>query len=222
MLKKPKLTAMDNDKMKSIEEYIDFLEESFKDGGQNLPEKEIVSDYKQKVESVSYSLYIDRADLHYFISRQLFLVHIDLYSYFAGHQCIENYLKAYIKYKNSIPKDIHILEKLLENCRQLDIDKNDNFIHSARITTIIKFYEPFYELARYPVQKVRPNKGQYVSVFPDGINILDLFVFRMREIIKLPENSRDLFKDNHYHLDLCQMKDSSFYNKFKKDNINFQ
>lgn len=159
------------------------------------------------------------ADYHYFISRILFLHHILNYSQFSGHQCIENYLKAYLKYKEQIPPNTHDLQKLLRYCRAEE-PVADSFINNDNIEIIIAKYEPFYELARYPVQKQHPKDG-YAFLIPDDIFILDYFVMRMREILAIPANTWDVLKDGHVNLFQCQQNFPNFYNFFFVDNINF-
>jgi len=176
--------------------------------------------YQDDVEKIDYWRYVQSADYHYFISRVLFHHHIGEYSNFSGHQCLEIYQKAYLKYKNQSPPNSHDLFKLLERCKSIAPNSNV-FIHSDELSVIVKKYAPFYELARYPVQKQRPKKGQYMNIFPDDIYLLDYFVMRMREILTIPSNTWDILKDGHYNLYQTKELFPSFYNTFFEGNINF-
>lgn len=191
-------------------------------GAANVPilDKRNKGEYLDALEKIDYWQFIQSADYHYFISRILFLHHILEYSLFSGYQCIENYLKAYLKHKGLIPPNSHDLRELLRRCRDVKQSVVDTFIHSDNITIIIAKYEPFYELARYPVQKQHP-KGGYAFVIPDDIYILDYFVMRMRELLAIPANTWDILKDGHYSLYQCQQSFPDFYNFFFVNNINF-
>ena len=175
--------------------------------------------YRDAVERIDYWRYVQSGDYHYFISRILFLHHIPEYSFFAGHQCIENYLKGYLKRQNQVPPDWHRLHRLLAKCRE-SADPSDSFVHDDRASVIVAKYEPFYELARYPVQKRAP-KGGYAYLFPDDIYVLDYFVLRMRRMLPIPGNTWDILKDGHFGLYHCQKDFPDFYGLFAADNINF-
>jgi HEPN domain-containing protein len=207
--------------IESIEEYLDGLKTSIKRGSGNVPVVETIDNktYKSEVSNADYWRYIQSADYHYFISRVLFLQHIVEYSHFSGHQCIENYLKAYLKYKKQVPPNSHELDGLLNRCRSA-APKSESFIHGGYISIITKKYEPFYELARYPVQRKRPQGG-YASLIPDDIFVLDYFVSKMRNILDIPENTWDILDDGHYHLADCQRFHPNFYKLFFQYNINF-
>lgn len=211
-------------KIEELEKYVEFLRDSktIESRAMNHPSTEVVakSDYNTRVSSIDYSHYIQHADLHYFIARQLFMHHIGSYAFFCAHQAVENYLKAYLKHQNDIPQNTHKLRVLLNRCRNLTADPS-SFLHSDIAQTIIEHFEPFYELARYPVQNVRPQNGQFVMFFPDGIKILDLFVYRMREIVSPSPRGWDLMTKGHIELQLCEETHPNFYDVFKNDNINF-
>jgi HEPN domain-containing protein len=168
---------------------------------------------------IEYWYFVQSADYHYFVSRILFLRHVTEYSQFSGYQCIENYLKAYLKYKEQIPPNSHDLQELLRLCRAEDLVA-DSFINGDSISIIIAKYEPFYEVARYPVQKQRPKSG-YAFLIPDDIFILDYFVMKMREVLSIPANTWDILKNGHYSLFQCQQLYPGFYGIFFSDNINF-
>lgn len=209
--------------VEEVEGTLKFLiEVERKDKEANVPLLESVSDedYQIAIRKADYWGFMQSADQHYFMARVLGLHGIFEYSRFCGYQCIENYLKAYLKYKGVNPKSTHKLsEKLLVNCRDI-APASDNFIHSDFILIIIKMYEPFYELPRYPVQKKRPNQGKYVLSSED-IFILDYFVLKMRQILSIPENTWDILRNGHVNLHHCHEFHPEFYNVFFYRNINF-
>jgi hypothetical protein len=51
--------------------------------------------------------------------------------------------------------------------------------------------------------------------------ILDYFVFKMREIVQLPDNRNDLFKDGQPELSFFEKNYPDIYSKLKEHNINF-
>ncbi len=179
-------------------------------------------DFDTKLKNMSYTIFISSADLHYFLSRILFYHHIYPYSFFEAQQCIELYLKSFIKYANhnEIPNRIHDLEELLNQCRLLDKNRNYPFLHSSRISTICHRFNPFYEIPRYPAGNFIPNTGPGF-LFPTDIYPLDLFVFEMRNILPLPETHSDIFKDYHFDLHQCFENFPDWVETFKYDNINF-
>jgi len=201
-----------NIKIKKIQEYINYLGESYKEGlGTSVPKVEKVENYNKKRKDIGYEYFILSGDKHYFSARILFLYNIGEYSMFCGQQCIENYLKAYQKYKNITPqKDIHDIEELLRSCRAKN---TKNFITSKEIEIIVKKYNPFYENTRYPVQKKRPKNGQYTIFYPFDIEVLDYFVLKMREVMPYPNNMIDILKDPYLPIE------EKVFNMFKKDNV---
>lgn len=208
-------------KIKKIEEYVDFLSKCLSNGMANISVKESNQNYEQDRERIEYQYFISAGDYHYFIARVLFLNMIGEYAFFCGQQCIENYLKAYLKFTNYFPKkDHHDLNILLSLCRK--VDTKNEFINSKRVNTIIARFDSFYELARYPVQKSsRPKNGQYVFLFPDDIKPLDYFVYQMRKIMPYPNNMFDLLKEGVPQIILENTKDNNFSEIFRRDNIHF-
>lgn len=208
------------DDVKKVEEYIDFLTRCLEDDKlSNIRKKEnIKSEYKTKKEELAFNHYVRSGDIHYFVSRTLFLLGVCEYSFFTAQQCIELYLKAYIKYKGITPPDGHALPDLVNECRK--IPGNDDFIRSDRLMTIAERFNPFYEYPRYPVQKSRPLNGTYAFIYPDDIQPLDYFVYKMREIISYPENSYDILKEGKLQsLDAEYSKNIEA--QFRAGNINF-
>jgi HEPN domain-containing protein len=205
----------------SIEEYIEHLKSSKDIGAANLPGLDELShaEYVEAVQSIEYWRYVQAADYHYFVSRVLFLLHVTEYSFFAGHQCVENYLKAYLKSRGALPDNIHRLGKLLDTVRSL-APVADGFLHEDRASIVVERFEPFYELARYPVRRSRP-KGGYAFLIPDDIYVLDYFVLRMRSLLSIPSNTWDILRDGHYNLELCKEQSPHFYRLFAINNVNF-
>lgn len=114
------------------------------------------------------------------------------------------------------------MKDLLKICIDKTTTTDFAFIHSDYISTILKTYEPFYEFVRYPVQNVRPKDGIYCMFYPSGIEVLDYFVYKMKEIFPKSKNNWNILKDGLMDLQLCQMKRPDFYSEFKKNNINFK
>ncbi len=205
----------------SVEIYLDDLRESVLIGAANMPSlgTRDNDDYRLAVERLEYWEFIQSADYHYFTARVLFLHYITEYSQFCAYQCIENYLKAFLKYEQQIPPKSHDLQELLRRCRATE-PSSESFVHTNNILTIIAKFEPFYEYARYPVQKLYP-KTPYGFLIPDDIYVLDYFVMKMREILSIPSSTWDILKDGHLSLHLCQKHSPDFYSIFFDNNLNF-
>lgn len=211
----------ESDEVIKADKYLRFLRSSANKGAGNLvfSKKLLKSEVKQKIRDSDYWSWIQSADYHYFISRALFLNNVREYSLFAGHQCVENYLKAYIRYRGHTPKMKHDLISLLEDCRCVAA-AGDLFIFSDQALVVSERYNPFYELARYPIHSIRPDGG-YSIVFPLDLVVLDYFVYRMREIMPSSGKSWDIFVDGHHDLFLCQKQHPDFYSLLLKGNLNF-
>lgn len=176
-------------------------------------------EYKKIVDKIDYWRYIQSADQHYFVSRVLFFRHILEYSLFAGHQCIENYLKGYLKLRSHLPPDTHDLQKLLDLCRKA-ARLSDAFMHEDGIGFIVGNYDPFFEYARYPVQHNRP-KGGFGCVWPDDFYLLDYFVYRMRQLIPVSGKSWNLMREGLMSLQQTKDQFPDFYSLLHVNNINF-
>ena len=207
--------------VESVQKYLDHLKKCEKNGAGNVPSfiKREKEEYKEAVKKIGYWPYAQSADHHYFVARLLYLHHIFEYSCFCSHQCVENYLKSYLKLKKQVPPNIHDLDKLVKQCRNLTLP-SDSFIHSDNLSIVISMYKPFYEFPRYPVQKGRP-KPPYAFLFPNDIYVLDYFVLKMRELISIPNNTWDILKQGHFSLFHCKRLSPNFYNLFFSHNINF-
>ena len=206
--------------IESIEGHIHFLNSCIGSGVANIQPTVILDNhtYKEKLNNIGYEYYIHSANDHYFVSRTLFMNYIFDYSLFSAYQCIENYLKAFIKNKNQVPPLTHNLIQLKEKCSNL-VTKNDAFIDSEELSTVIYKYNPFYTMPRYPVSREKwlPN----AHIHPDDIYVLDYFVMKFRQMLPLPENMSDIFKENDATEFLCRRNAPSFYNTFLQGNINF-
>lgn len=206
--------------IESVESYIRELEDLIGTGVSNIVPNELVDKvtFNEKLGEIEYQYYLMFGDRHYFVSRVLFMNFVFDYSYFSGHQCIENYLKGFIKSKNEVPSHKHTLSDLLKKCRDVASEK-DEFIWSEEIATIIYRYNPFYTLPRYPVSQ---TKWEGISsTHPDDIYLLDYFVLRFRKMLPLPENMSDILKGDDIHAFLCKRHSPNFYNSFLDRNINF-
>jgi len=210
-----------NDRIKQIsgiEKYIDFLDENYGRGA-NLPETQQLNsnEFKKELNSIGYEYFIHLAETHYFVGRILFLNKFGEYGCFCAHQCIENYLKAFIKFKTDKPKLGHKLTSLLEDAKVLASDEEE-FIKGKRIFTIARRFEPYYEFSRYPVAKTRPQRNVAgAMLFPDDYFLVDYFMLSMREIIDKPERMTSVFRSNPPLYGI----DSPIIEIFKKENINF-
>ena len=210
-------------RIQEIQNYILFLEGT-EGKAANMPVLKEVSDFKDRVKRTEYWRYIHSADYHYFVSRILFLRMIYTYSYFSGFQCIENYLKAFLKYCGVAVPTKHPLGDLLDLCRGVVQPKPD-FIHSRYIEVITRRFEPYYQIGRYPVQTIRPKSGTQSFLYPDDIFVLDYFVYQMRRILTIPQNTWDMFRQGKgaglMELVSCMREFPDFYNLVKWNNINF-
>jgi HEPN domain-containing protein len=190
-------------------------------GAINLPETENIdrASYGQHLSAIKWKSFAQRADMHYFVSRVLIRNSVMEYGCFSAHQCVENYLKAFLHFVGaSIPKIHSLPELLVHGCRSCSDPAS--FLFSDDAKTVCDKYNPFYELARYPVQNIRPKDGQYLAFTGEEI-ILDYFVHCMRGILRLPSKSWDLLgADGHRDLEMCREFHPKFYRAFETDNLN--
>jgi len=210
-------------KLKEIKKHLRHIKKSAEEGVITYNSLEQLDDnqYNQAIGKIEYWKFLQFGDYHYFVARILFLHHIREYSFFAAHQCIESYLKSFLKLRKKIPPRTHSLRNLLGECRKFAL-KKDSFIRSVYLTIIVDRYDPFYELPRYPIQRTRPHKGMYGSEYPTDIYVLDYFIFRMREILTIPKNTYDLIRSkNHIRLIECKEYYPDLYRLFFSNNVNF-
>lgn len=207
--------------IESIKENIKYLRRMIGKNTIIMPQSETIEKniLDDEIKKTPYHEYIVFADYHYFVSRILFMNFLDFYSYFSGQQCIENYLKAFIRFRHKTPKRTHCLSELLNTCKENALGKEE-FLYSDDISTIIYKYEPFNEMPRYPVSKTRTYG--FVTSFPEDIFILDYFVYKFREIMPFPERGRDILKGDHLYLTDCKKQSPFLYKVFLDNNINYQ
>ena len=214
----------DESKIKEIQEYLDGLKNPRDTidimGLRNL-EKLSKVEYHDLIDETTYLDFIQSGDYHYFVSRTLFHFSIDHYSFFAAQQCVENYLKAYLRFQNQIPPNWHLLPELLVECRKVSA-ASDAFINSDHCETMVRKYNPYNELARYPIQKIRPQDGSFGVLRPLDIWILDYFVFCMRQIMPVPTDDWNIMEpDGHQYLQCCGYDHPDILKRFMDGNINF-
>ncbi|MBW3636064.1 MAG: HEPN domain-containing protein [Armatimonadetes bacterium] len=207
-------------KISDIQTYLDDLRTDTR----TLRTLEVASkaEYNASIDESTHLAFIQIGDYHYFVARTLFSLDLDHYSFFAAQQCVENYLKAYLRFKRQIPPNTHKLPDLLAKCREAAAD-SDSFLSSDHCETIALRYNPFNELARYPIQKTRPQGGIFGVFKPYDIYILDYFVFRMKEIMPLPTDNWNILEpEGHQYLQFCAVNHPEILERFQQDNINFE
>lgn len=214
------------EQISEMEQYLLRIKKNFKEGLDTISLPKFIKDktlYKKTLQNIDGNSYFQRGDLHYFVARILLINSVFEYGYFAGQQCVENYLKGFLKdsLKNP-PKQTHDLIDLLNEAKTVTSNLN-SFIHSDYIEVIVGKFNPFYEFARYPVQISKPANGQYIMNSVFEVRMLDYFIYRIREVIKPLNDSWDILSDQgHFHLTLCKEMHPDFYQLFFQDNINFR
>jgi len=135
---------------------------------------------KTEMATVRWENFVERADEHYFVARVLFSQWLPRYGSLCAQQCVENYLKAYMRASGRPAELGHRLTDLLQSISAWADEAS--FLRTDYLTTICNRYDPFYEVARYPVHKTGP-KNAYGFISGDGTDesILDYFVYKMRE-----------------------------------------
>jgi len=209
--------------VRAADHYVRFLRESANRGASNLVFAQRTSreEFQRRLNRTDYWQWVQSADYHYFISRALSLRSITEYSLFASHQCVENYLKAYIRCRRRTPPMSHDLVSLLMKCRAT-APARDLFIFSDQATVVAERYNPFYELARYPVHTVTPGTGSYVILAQQDLTVLDYFVYRMRRVLPAPPGAGwDILTEGSFHLFMCQQQFPHFYASLYTGNLNF-
>jgi hypothetical protein len=207
--------------LRDADSYLLFLRDTARKGGANLVFSRQVNkaEFRAREARTEHWQYVQSGDFHYFVSRVLFLNHVLIYSLFAGHQCVENYLKGYLKLCNHPLPRIHDLPKLLYRCREA-APLSHFFIHSDQAWVVAQRYDPFYELARYPVTTVAPQGG-WAIFYPFDLQVLDYFVLRMRQLLSIPATTWDIMRDGHFYLENCRRNAPDFYSYLHMGNINF-
>ncbi|HVG17712.1 MAG TPA: HEPN domain-containing protein [Blastocatellia bacterium] len=213
---------MDKERIAAIENYLLRARDAANAGADNLsPFVKDRSHYDEILKNLDYNAYLQRGDMHYFVARILLLNWVAEYGYFCSQQCIENYLKGYLRGKGVIPPQEHNLDRLLEAAKKLTVDMG-SFLQSDFIKVIVDKFNPFYELARYPAQITKPKDGKYVMFASLDVETIDYFIYRMRLIMKPPLGGWDILSDHgHKDLNMCREYRPEFYQFFLRDNMNF-
>lgn len=195
-------------------------EREFQSINSKLPLYEKVKDFDDRIKNMQYWKFVEYADYHYFVSRILFLNKVFAYSMYCANQCIENYLKAYLKMNGIVPRTNHGLIDFRDQCCRVSKNPKE-FIHTRKCLTIIKKYQPFEEYSRYPVSHFRPGPI-FVYDYPNDIFLLDFFIFSMRLIIPNPTKKNDILLENDHFLNNTREEFPNFFSIFQKDNLNFE
>lgn len=212
-----------NPKASKLEKYIDHWGKAQKIGAGNISQSTINPNFKTDFENTKYENFVNSGDYHYFIGRIIFTKGGGIYGFFCAQQCIENYLKAYVKYKTGkLDKNLfkygHDLSKWLNECRKIAPSKS--FLHTKRMELIATKYDPFNELPRYPVTR-RGVRGGYAYMQPHDIYPLDYFIYRMRIEMPLPKRVWDIIKDERPFGVANLNPNDPLVGVFKFNNINF-
>ena len=205
------------EKIKNIEDSLFSLKDGIDQGYANIPNYENENyDYQDQKQNLNHGSYMAAGNYNYLASRILFKMSVYEYSFFCAQQCIENYLKGFLKVKGENIKDTHDIFYLLQKCRKFN-SKND-FINSEAIEVIVRKFIIFNELPRYPVvKKFKSKTGGYIICETNDINILDYFILKMRTIMVFPEERADLLKFEGVY----SMLGEETRKIFKEGNVNF-
>ena len=209
------------DAVKKVERLISHALTAFRQGTVNTSKTEVMKNrYQEQPMKTSWHSFVQRADYSYFVAESSSLRGVHLYGLFCTHQCVEGYLKAFLRLsKSSIPQS-HNLLNILSKVRECNNDTN-GFLHSDYSEAICRRYDPFYEVARYPAQQTRPKDGIYAVASSIDGQFIDYFVYRMREIMPLPQDGWDILKQGHMELEIVKELRPSFYSIFTDGNLNF-
>ena len=188
----------------------------------NLPtvERSPTAAFYQEVAAATHLCYVRSGEKNYAVARLLSELQVFDYAMFCGQQSVENYLKAYIKSLGKQPSATHSLAGLLSECR--DGMGADSFLASDAAETIAQVFDPFNEIARYPVHRTGPKGRAWTLFYPDDMYILDYFVFRMRELLPVPENQSTLFRSRHGVLGGLRKEHPEVFALIWRKNINQQ
>jgi HEPN domain-containing protein len=176
---------------------------------------------KDELAKSDWQSFVMNADYSYFVARVLLAQDVNLYGLFCAHQCVEVYLKALLRSVDAELPQHHKLVALLNAARL--VEKNSTgFVHSIHAETICLRFDPFYEIARYPVQISRPKDGKWLWVSGSDEKFLDYFVHRMRKSLPPDTGARDLLTNGeHFYLDLVREHHPLLFKIFKNNNLNF-
>ena len=203
------------------ERLLGLTRKAYNEGHDNIAETEKRGGklFEASMDTCPWENWMERGNYSYFVSRILLSQRIYLYGRFCAHQMIEAYIKAFLKFKNAQVPKLHSLEKLLSEAQKIDRD-GSSFFHSEEAETACLIFEPFYEIARYPVQITRPRDGKYIWISGIDEQILDYFSYQVRQLMQISEEewhayfkSRELYMAHEYNPD--------FHRIFTCNNLNF-
>ena len=195
---------------------------AYQDGMANLADVDVNRQrYLTQLESAPWEHFVQKADYSYFVARTLLSQNVHLYGLFCAQQCVETYLKAFLRKSGAAIPQLHRLNDLLIASGKV-CHKSRSFFDSPHAEAICRRYDPFYEIARYPVQISRPVDGKYVWMSGMDEQFLDYFVYRMRKILEVQPGSWDILgSQGHEDLHLVKELHPDFYRLFTTNNLNF-
>jgi HEPN domain-containing protein len=208
-----KLAAIDK-----TEKWLRRMRTNYEAGARTVRDK---TRFEKDLASCPWELFVHHADYSYFVARTLLSQGVHLYGLFCAHQCVEAYLKALLCHANITIPQKHNLQLLLARARKRPPSEN-GFLQSDLAETVCLRYEPFYELARYPVRVHRQTEEAWFWFSGEDEQILDYFVHRMRELLVLPPGHWDILSNQgHFHLQLVHEMCPQLHALFVKGNLNF-
>jgi HEPN domain-containing protein len=195
---------------------------AYQDGMLNIADTEVDRHrYQTQLASVPWERFVQKADYSYFVARTLLSQNVYLYGLFCAQQCVEAYLKAFLKKFGAPIPQHHRLNDLLIEAQKV-CHESASFFHSPHAEVICRKYDPFYEVARYPAQISRPVGGKYVWVSGMDEQFLDYFVYRMRKLLEMQPGGWDILgSQGHEDLHLVHELRPDFYRLFTTNNLNF-
>jgi len=214
---------MRHEDISDVETLLTRTRKAYDEGALNVS-KTVANKAKFKVDlnNVPWENFVLNADHSYFVARILLSQGVHLYGLFCAHQCVEVYLKAYLRRSNVPIPPVHRLQDLLAQSRTASSDLTE-FIHTAHAETVCLRFEPFYEIARYPVRVSGPEDGKWFAGGGIDEKFLDYFVHQMRQTLALAPKSWDILSDQgHYYLHMVEELHPEFYSLFTNGNLNFR
>ena len=205
-----------------VEDLLQATRSAFEEGSLNLSAVEADRHRTDKeLATADWRQFAMNADYSYFVARVLLAQEISLYGLFCAHQCVEVYIKALLRSVGAAIPQLHKLVGLLNSARAA-VPESTGFVHSAHVETICMRFDPFYEIARYPVQISRPKDGKWLWVSGTDEVFLDYFVHEIRTSLPPRTDPRDLLSDgSHIYLDQVHQDQPWLFELFKKNNLNF-
>lgn len=167
--------------------------------------------------------YASVGDSLYFTARVTFLENQGTIAFFLAQQAIENYLKGLLKHLGfNTMLTTHNLEIILDRVRN---HTQETFFHSDECLAIIRFFNPFNEIPRYPVQMTRHQTKGYAFLYPDSIFFLDHFVKEFRDFCPVPAGRWNLIAEGvPFQMAIAKSSnslDQRIIELFRIENVNF-